>query len=379
MQRTLEYSPELQIAAAEAQKFAGDWMQTRLYPNPEFGLNVNNTADDINVSFKNTVYEISQTVEWMPKRWSKQRAALYEYYAACTWHERVRLSVLNQFVRAFALAVAAQEALELAKLRKQIAESALSTVMDVSEAGKGSGIQTNKAKVELALAEVDLQKAQLEYFSTKEVLALSWGAACPDFDRLEFAFYEVQEPPSLELCCAKLDQHPEYRAAYYRYLAAQSQLRHQRAARIPDVTFTLGVETAERPDDRAVAFGLTVPIPVWDLNQGNIYRAKSEKVRLCELCNLRRSLLYNKQAIAHQEVVKAYREVQLLKDMALAVSETSFELAKEGYQRGKFQYLDMLDSQRTLFEVRDKYIQAVLKYHISKADLEYLVTQGEGS
>ena len=89
------------------------------------------------------------------------------------------------------------------------------------------------------------------------------------------------------------------------------------------------------------------------------------------------ALLKNKLALAHQEVTRAFREVQLLKDTALVISEKSFELAKEGYQRGKFPYLDMLDSQRTLFEVRDKYIQAVLQYHLSKANLDYLVTAGE--
>ena len=270
LQRTLDCAPELQITAAEAQERRGDWRQSKLYPNPEFGLNVNDVADDRVLAFGNTTYEITQTFEWIGKRSAKQKAARYDYYAACLWCERERISVLNRLIRAFVTAMAAQEELALAKNRKEIAESVLKAVKDVSEAGKGSGIQYNKAEVELALADVDLQKALLDYFIAKEALVLSWGASCPDFDDLAYPFYDVQIPKALDACAADLCGHPEYKALYCRYQAARKHVCYEQASRIPDVSLTLGYERTRDPDDSNVTVGLTVPIPVWDRNQGNI-------------------------------------------------------------------------------------------------------------
>ena len=40
---------------------------------------------------------------------------------------------------------------------------------------------------------------------------------------------------------------------------------------------------------------------------------------------------------------------------------------------GKFGYLEVLDAQRTLFEVRSRYLEALARYHKLVADLERLV------
>ena len=88
--------------------------------------------------------------------------------------------------------------------------------------------------------------------------------------------------------------------------------------------------------------------------------------------------LENKLSIAHRELIRAYKEAEKIRSTVLKAATQSFELAKEGYNEGKFEYLDMLDSQKTLFEVRERYIQALLNYHQSIADIEYLNTQEDG-
>ena len=88
--------------------------------------------------------------------------------------------------------------------------------------------------------------------------------------------------------------------------------------------------------------------------------------------------LENKLAISHKELVRSYNEAEKIRSTVLKSAVQSFELAKEGYKEGKFEYLDMLDSQKTLFEVRERYIQALLNYHQSRADIEYLNTLEEG-
>jgi cobalt-zinc-cadmium efflux system outer membrane protein len=46
-----------------------------------------------------------------------------------------------------------------------------------------------------------------------------------------------------------------------------------------------------------------------------------------------------------------------------------------GYREGKFDFLDVLDAQRTLFEVKGKYINAFTAYHEARLDVLRLAGQ----
>ena len=50
-----------------------------------------------------------------------------------------------------------------------------------------------------------------------------------------------------------------------------------------------------------------------------------------------------------------------------------FNAAKTAYQQGKVDYLNVLDAQRTLFEVRNEYIESLAAYHIARADIERFI------
>jgi len=51
-------------------------------------------------------------------------------------------------------------------------------------------------------------------------------------------------------------------------------------------------------------------------------------------------------------------------------AEEAFQFARGGYDAGKFGYLEVLDAQRTLFDARRQFNEAVLDYHQQRAVLE---------
>ncbi|MEK7841793.1 MAG: TolC family protein, partial [Deltaproteobacteria bacterium] len=53
--------------------------------------------------------------------------------------------------------------------------------------------------------------------------------------------------------------------------------------------------------------------------------------------------------------------------------QSAYDATMEGYRMGKFGYLDVLDAQRTLFDVRVQYIRALTDYHLSVANVEQLI------
>ena len=48
----------------------------------------------------------------------------------------------------------------------------------------------------------------------------------------------------------------------------------------------------------------------------------------------------------------------------------------KAYQEGKFDYLNLLDAQRTLFDVKKEYIESLAAYHAARIDVERLIGQG---
>jgi cobalt-zinc-cadmium efflux system outer membrane protein len=66
----------------------------------------------------------------------------------------------------------------------------------------------------------------------------------------------------------------------------------------------------------------------------------------------------------------AYGEAVALKTSVLPGAEEAFRFARDGYDAGKFNYLEVLDAQRTLFEARKQLNEVSLDYHRQRATLE---------
>jgi cobalt-zinc-cadmium efflux system outer membrane protein len=76
---------------------------------------------------------------------------------------------------------------------------------------------------------------------------------------------------------------------------------------------------------------------------------------------------------AYAALSAAFAEATALKNDVIPGSVSAFEAAGEGYRQGRFGILDVLDAQRTLFEARGQYVEALAAYHKSVAQVERLI------
>ncbi len=379
--KALYLSPKLKIADSETNEKAGLKTQSSLYPNPIAGYSVENVfgnKDWQGWEAAESRYEIAQLVELGGKRGFRYQTAKLQYYAAQAGFEAKQLSLLNQLLKLFTLVVAAQENLELALSQTKIAEEVYKTVTAKVEAGKVSLIQQNKAEIAFSTAQINEEKAKADFFKSKQRLSILWGNSCPDFDKACFPFYEINLPTPFYECLADLRGNPELLRSQMEHLAAHQNLNLEKSLAIPDVTVTLGYKTLQETGNKGLILGASIPIPLFNQNQGNVQRARAQTHKTHDQYVELELALENKLSIAHKDLVRAYREAEKIRSTVLKAAVQSFELAREGYQEGKFEYLDMLDSQKTLFEVRERYIQSVLNYHQNMADIEYLNIQEEG-
>jgi len=64
------------------------------------------------------------------------------------------------------------------------------------------------------------------------------------------------------------------------------------------------------------------------------------------------------------------------KNQILPAAEKAFASANEFFQRGKLDYLNVLDAQRDLFNSREQYLQSLVAYHEALAEIERLTGKG---
>lgn len=378
--RAFSRSPSLRIRSADIFSSEGEKNQSRLLPNPEFSYTVENVLG--NQDWKGwkcaeDYYQLSQFIELGGKREFRFNAANFQYYAAQAGYESSGILLLNNLLKSFVTVVAAQEQLKLAQEQKQIAEKVLSAVSAKVDAGKVSLIQQNKAEIAFFQTEISAQQVESDLAAAREELSLLMGSACPDFNFLEYPFYQTDPPKPLECYLDNLRNNPEIQRTHFEYQASYQNLKLERAKRIPDIVVSVGC-TSERNSGRSgTLFGISLPIPIFDQNQGNIQVARSESMRAFDQKIELQMLLESKLTIAYNQLQRAYAESERLKTTILKRALQSFEFANEGYREGKYEYLDMLDSQRTLFDVQGNYIESLLNYHQRRADIEYLNSEAD--
>jgi len=75
---------------------------------------------------------------------------------------------------------------------------------------------------------------------------------------------------------------------------------------------------------------------------------------------------------AYESLTGAARMVELLGNDGMPGAKAAFGAAQQAYSSGRFGLLQVLDAQRALFEVEDRYIGALAEYHKSAAKVERL-------
>lgn len=378
IQRTLDGSLHLKIARQEINARAADQKQANLTPNPFFVYEANNVGSGSSGGGANgwnglqNYFEVNQVVELGGKRQRRLNVSDRQYEAAIAQYKIAQISVLNELSKAFIAAVNAQEELKLAEQQKQIAHEALKAIKEKASNGKVAPIELNKAEIDFSSAELEQENAAMAFSSAKETLALQWGCKYPDFEGVAYSFYEIFCPLSFEECLQGLYCHPAITLAHLNFQSAQAVADLEKSAQIPDLSLMMGYTSVPNGPDQGLSFGVAMPIPIFDRNQGNIARAHSMAFKAQEEEKLVWLHIESQLSIAHKQFVQAYKEAEKIRATILEAATKTFELAKEGYKEGKYEYLDVLDAQSTFFEIQARYIQALANYHSKKADIEYL-------
>ena len=134
----------------------------------------------------------------------------------------------------------------------------------------------------------------------------------------------------------------------------------------------LGVRRFNEDDGTAFLASVSIPLNFFDRNQGNIASARAN-VKSAQSQDQSLRLNLNKQAIEiWQTMDNARQEAMDYQQNILPSARKALEQAEYGYGRGAFSFLDLLDAQRTLFDVQESYLEALNVFYKNKSQIDML-------
>lgn len=366
----MTYNPDLSAATREIGVADGGIVQARTRPNPELSL----LSEGVQKDNRTTTVQINQPLELGGKRAARVNAAERERDLALAELAAKRADVRATVIAAYFDVLTAQERLDLARGSQQVAQAASSAAARRVTAGRISPVEETRAKVAEAGARVELGLASSALTLAQRRLVSIWAGKEVALPKLATPAGADVAVPSLAELLTHLDNAPQIRRAKLQIDRQQAQVAVERSRQVPDITLSLGRKRDSTQESRSqTVVGLAFPIPLFDRNQGNLLSAlrRTDKARDELAAEQSRLGLVLTESYARLE--SASVELQALRGEILPGAQSAYEAAAKGFELGKFNFLDVLDAQRTLFQSKSQYFRALSEYYRATADIERVV------
>lgn len=351
-------------------------LQARQIPNPEIEMELEEfggVGDLAGFDGAETVLRLGQVLEIGGKRGKRTAVALLERDLEGWEYEARRLDVFAEATVAFIAVLANQEGLAVAEESYRLARIVLDVVSERVKAGKVSPLEEVRAGVEAASIEIEVQRVRYDLEASRRRLAATWGSDEAEFGQVRGDLMRVEDLPSLDPLLSRAAQGPEVAKWTTETDMLEASLAMEKSLAIPDLEVGAGVKRGIGTGLDTYILALGFALPIFDRNQGSIREAECNLARAREDRRATEVRVSAELSEAYQALAAAHMEATSLGTTVLPGAERAFEATGEGYRQGKFSYLDVLDSQRTLFDVRAQYIDALEGYHQAVAEMERLV------
>ena len=382
-------NPVLTAARSGIDVARGWRSQARLLPNPTLEVEVGDMATDRLGDLGESVntFLLSQEFVTADKRRAMTAIADIEVAISSLEYEVLEREMLTHGRQAFFTLLAAQERVAAFERLLDIARRGAEASRYRVAAGDASPVDTVRAGVALSQAVIGHRHAGVAAANASVALQQLTGCsdgALPQIGSAATLYELPSEAESEASLLAALEQHPAARALQAAVSLAAGELTLARKERWPNIEAGFGIESV--PDendgrDESFVIELSLPLPVFDRNQGAIAAAKSA-YRQAELqYRAGRVQLTTQLRQALRDYVAARQSTETYRSEVVPGAQRAFDLVKLSYEAGEINQLELLDAQQSLIEAELAYIDNLADLRQAQADLQGLTftTAGNGT
>ncbi|MFP5449226.1 MAG: TolC family protein [Alphaproteobacteria bacterium] len=373
-------APRLAEARANIARAEGLARQAGTLPNPTLELEVENFSGSgpfRGTSLSETTARVGQTLELGGKRSARLAAGRAEVGAARAQARRAEAEYAFDLASAYAEAEASERRLQLARETLALAEEDGRIASALVDAGREAELRRLQAQAAVQAARAAVEEAQAARATAFGNLTALAGAAAP-ITSIPASLLDSTAPifPGANPAASATTS---YLAAQAEREAAARRLRVERRRAVPDVTVSIGVRRFEEDDASALVAGVSVPLPLFDQNRGNIAAARAEAAVAEARLNAAR--LEAEAAVRTSAARSSAASSRLTAArQGESTAQEAYRLARIGYEAGRLPLSELVAARRALAEAREQTIAAAVERISAQAALARLsgvATPGE--
>jgi cobalt-zinc-cadmium efflux system outer membrane protein len=357
-------NPTLAEAGANVEAARGRALQSGLYPNPTVGYNGEQIGAP-NEARRRTAGEqqglfIDQTFVTAGKLRLNRARYCQEVTQAELQAQAQQFRVLNGVCVRFYQLLAMQRLLDVRAELLKVAEDAVTTTEELANVGAANRADLLQARIEARQERVGLENARALYAAAWQQLNAFLGNPGLPADRLRGDLESGCAVPDFDATLAHLlAASPEAQVARVEITRSQFALRREQAETVPNLN--VRVSTGYDFQDRGVTTSVQVGgrLPVFDRNQGNIRSAQAQLARAqAEVTRVELSLA-QRLAREYARYRTAAALVESYRKDNLPEAREAFELYLDSFRKRRAAWPQVLVAQRTYFQIRVDYVQAL--------------------
>lgn len=364
-----ERSPLLAAARNEAAASEGLLTQAGVIPNPAIEVGI----DDNRRATRTTTTTLSMPVELGGKRAARVKAAGLARDIAQRDLSSARADLRAAVIAAFFDVAVAQETVRVSQGTVEIAQNALRLAERRVVAGKAPPLEGSKARVELANARIEARAADSALEAARRALGQLWGAPQPDFTRVGADLGTLPRREAIDDLRGALATSPRMEAGRLSVELGRAQLEVEKSKRYPDITLSAGVARDNEQGRNKAQFGVAIPLPLFDRNQGNVYSATMQSYKAEDLYRELESRLTADLLQSVSQFDLAANSVREYRATVLPGATEAYDSARKGFDAGKVSFLEVLDAQRTLSQGNIGYLNVLASAYQAAADIDRIL------
>jgi len=378
VQRAMDVAPEQQEALAGIAVRQGELEQAAQWPNPTVSLRAQNR---LGLQDGRGGYNVDQLIISQPLplwRLQKQQAvAAKQLSAEQAFADQTRLTVQHDIARLYYALVLSHEKLLLAEQRQRFTHG-----VQRAQSGNTKPViryvnPLDRHRIEL-LDEATgrtLLNARAVYTETLQVFRL----------RLQLADQEginlpALQPASAPRRLATLQQRLKKSSATlkqmeYQTEATQAGVDLERFRKFSDPVVSLIHERDFLAGRRQNFNGImvSVPVPLWDRNQGNVARAEAEVMRNESRMRITRRNLQAQLERSYLNLSQLLEQLRTINKRMVEPAENLLALTRQGYAVGEVSSLNLIDAYNTYFDARNNALDLMYQSQIAAINLHQAV------
>jgi len=375
LKQALQNNPLYKAALSQIEAAAGKRSQASLLPNPKTVFEIENIGGSgERKGFERTeiTLGLEQKIELAGKRRIRTEVADFGYKIVQEQALVEALKLLSETEYACIRMAVAKERIWLADNRLQLANQTQKIVQKRVNEAASPDMELAKADIEKIEAEIEKHHVEEEYNIARNDLARLLGLENSEDLDINIDLSALPKLIDHQAVLDALKSAPQLRSHEFSKMKARSSLDLAKATGVPDPTVGLGVRQFFDNDDTALVATLSFPLPLFDRNQGAIKSAHANVARVNAQARARELSIYQsaKQAwelfYAELDITRHYR------DEIIPTARKAYDQADNGYNLGAFEFLDLLDAQRTLNRVQSEYLDNILELYEAKVQIDFL-------